>query len=190
MTYVCDGCEGQKARFDTSYVDSGTSEIGQAVQVAFIASGCTHATYSKALCHNLGIQAVGAESFQRTIRMMYPCVKEMVDIVCEEAITAMKKMDQNDLGSWSRAVTTADGCWMTRGHFSKNFTFTVRNYLTGALLFRKHLCQKGRDKIIEEPLYQGTSKSAEGYAARLIFTEAKLLIAILHPHLLAQAIFF
>ena len=31
-------------------------------------------------------------------------------------------------------------------------------------------CQKGRDKIIEEPLYKGTSKSTEGFAA---FTRAK-----------------
>ena len=37
VTYVCDGCEVQKAQFDTSYVDSGRCVIGQAVQVAFIA---------------------------------------------------------------------------------------------------------------------------------------------------------
>ena len=81
-------------------------------------------------------------------------------------------MDQNELGSWSRAVTSADGTWMTRGHHSKNATFSIRNYYNGALLYRKHLCQKGRDDIIEE-LYQGTSKGAEGYAARLTFKKAK-----------------
>jgi len=62
---------------------------------------------------------------------------------------------------------------MTRGHHSKNFTFSIRNYLTGALLFRKHLCQQGKDCMIKEPLYQGTSKAAEGYAARLTFAETK-----------------
>ncbi len=54
------------------------------------------------------------------------------------------------------------------GHNSKNFTFSIRNYFTGELLFRKHLCQKGRGD-----LYKGTSKGAEGYAARILFQEAK-----------------
>ena len=62
---------------------------------------------------------------------------------------------------------------MKHGHHSKNFTFSIRNYYTGALLYRTHLCQKGRDTLINEELYQGTSKGAEGYAARLTFKKAK-----------------
>ena len=86
----------------------------------------------------------------------------MVDDLCEVAKWEMK---DGDLGSWKRAVTTADGTWQTRGWHSKNATFTIRNYLNGALLYYYHLCQKGRDKIVEGDLYLGTSKSAEGYAA-------------------------
>ena len=52
-------------------------------------------------------------------------------------------------------------------------TFSIRNYYTGALLYRKHICQKGRDTLINEELYQGTSKGAEGYAARLTFKKAR-----------------
>ena len=96
----------------------------------------------------------------------------MVDRTCEEAKTEMKTINQNELGSWNRAVTSADGAWMTRGHHSKNFTFSIRNY-TGALLYQKHLCQRGRDTSINEKLYQGTSKVVEGYAARLTFNKAK-----------------
>ena len=84
---------------------------------------------------------------------MYPVVKAMVDEVA--------KREKKDLGSWKRAVTTADGTWQTRGWHSKNATFTIRNYLNGALLYYHHLCQKGRDKIVEGDLYLGTSKSAE-----------------------------
>ena len=73
----------------------------------------------------------------------------------------------------SRAVTSADGTWMTHGHHSKNFTFSIHNYFTGALLYRKHLCQKGRDNLMKEELYQRTSKGAEGYAARLTFKKAE-----------------
>ena len=41
----------------------------------------------------------------------------------------MQRMDQNELGSWSPAVTSADGTWMTRGHHSKNATFSIRQLI-------------------------------------------------------------
>ena len=53
---------------------------------------------------------------------------------------------------------------MTRGFHSRNATFSICN---GALLYCKHLCQSGRDTLVEGELYKGTSKSAEGYAAHL-----------------------
>lgn len=77
------------------------------------------------------------------------------------------------IGSWRRAVTTADGCWMTRGHFSQNFTFIIKDYLTNGLLFYGHLCMRGSDDIVDEPLYPGTSKSAEGHMASLLFQRAR-----------------
>ena len=73
---------------------------------------------------------------------------------CEREI---KEKSDGDLGSWKRAVTTADG------------TFTIIN---GAY---HHLCQKGRDKMVEGDLYLGT---AEGYAARITFQRAKEDVAI------------
>ena len=76
-------------------------------------------------------------------------------------------MDQCEVGSWSRAVTSADSTWMTSNFHSKNTTFSVAN---GALLYHKHLCQSGRDKIVKE---EGTSKGAEVYAAQLTFKMAK-----------------
>ena len=94
-------------------------------------------------------------------------------MTCEVAKREMKEKNDGDLGSWKPAVTTADGTWQTRGWHSKNATFTIRNYLNGALLYYHHLCQKGRDKVVEGDLYLGTSKSAEGYAARITFQRAK-----------------
>ena len=85
----------------------------------------------------------------------------------------MQDMDQSELGSWNRAITSADGTWITRGFHSKNATFSIRNYMNGALLYHKHLCQKGRDNMVEEELYKGTSKGAEGYAARITLKKAK-----------------
>ena len=121
----------------------------------------------------LGLEAVHWETFQSTIRKLYAIVKEMVDAMCFEAKQDMQHMDQSELGSWNRAITSADGTWITHGFHSKNATFSIRNYMNGALLYRKHLCQKGKDNVVEEELYKGTSKGAEGYATRIMLKKAK-----------------
>ena len=173
ITFSCSGCLMHHIPFESSVKCDGTTKIGVAVQVAFVVAGCTHATYCKALRYALGIDAVCADTFMSTLVKMYPVVKQLLDENCEDAKADMKAMNQAQLGSWSRGVTSADGTWMTRGYHSKNATFSIRNYLNGALLYYAHLCQKGRDKVIQEELYQGTSKSAEGYGARLTLKKAK-----------------
>ena len=77
------------------------------------------------------------------------------------------------MGSWSRAVTTCDGCWQIRGHFSQNCTFIIKNYLTGGLLYYGHLSMRGADKICDEELWQGTAKAAEGHLAQVLWAKAK-----------------
>ena len=99
------------------------------IQVAFIVAGCTHTTYYKTLKHALGVDAVQWTTFQSTIKQMLPVVEEMVHRMCE-AETEMKTMNQDELCSWSRAVSSADGAWMTHGHYRKNFTFSIHNYET------------------------------------------------------------
>ena len=51
ITYICDGCQLQRAEFKTSSVCKliNTSEISVCVQTAFIIAGCTHATYCSML---------------------------------------------------------------------------------------------------------------------------------------------
>ena len=175
ISYSCSKCTSKHAVFETSskYQLGKMSAISMCVQVAFILAGSTHATYYKTLHHALGMDAVSAVPFLDTIKRMYPVVKEMLDEVCEIAKHEMKGKKEDELGSWKRAVTAADGTWQTRGWHSKNATFSIRNYLNGALLYYKHLCQKGRDEIIQEELYAGTSKAAEGHAACETFRKAK-----------------
>ena len=174
ISFSCDGCGLKHILFESSarYELENTSEIGVCVQVAFIVAGSTHATYAKTLKHALGISAVYGDTFYKTIKRMHPIVKAMLDEVCEIAKQEMKDKRDDELGSWKRAVTTADATWQTRGWHSKNASFSMRNYLNGALLYYQHLCQKGRGGSSEE-LYKGTSKSAEGYAARVTCKRAK-----------------
>ena len=65
----------------------------------------THTTY----CKTLGMNTVHPNG------IMY---QAMV------AKREMKEKNDGDLGSWKRAVTTADGTWQTRGWHSKNATFS------------------------------------------------------------------
>ena len=85
----------------------------------------------------------------------------------------MKEIDAADLGSWKKAVVSSDGMWHTRGHFSKNGSFIIKNYVTGGLLWYGHKCMRGDDDVISEELYADTAKSMEGVLVKECYKEAK-----------------
>ena len=117
ISYACSVCAVKGAVFESSvkYPLGNMSNISMSIQVAFILAGCTHATYYKTLRRALGIKAVNERVFMRTIELMYPVVKAMLDEVCEVAKQEMKEKGEEELGSWKHAATTADGTWQTRG---------------------------------------------------------------------------
>ena len=169
-TFRCTNCRSRKVSFETSSLrENGGATVSKILQVATICSGASYALYQKMFRHFLAMHTVSHNVFYGTIKEMYPHVKAILDGICLEARKEMQDMDENELGSWSRAVTCADAVWLTRGSFSQNCTYTVRNYLTGALLYYYHICQKGKDDLCEGELYQGTSKAAEGFGADQVF---------------------
>ena len=103
---------------------SGKSAIGLALQVAFIAGGCSYKQY-KVLANAFGVHAVSFAQFYKIVLMMYPHVKQMLDEQCILAKAKMKAKPENELGSFENAITTADGAWMTRGYCSQNFTYQI-----------------------------------------------------------------
>ena len=68
------------------------------------------------------------------IKLVFPHVIDMLGEMGTEAIDDMKALPPKEIGSMQRAIVTGDGTWLTRGHFSKNHTYTIHNYMTGALL--------------------------------------------------------
>ena len=71
----------------------------------------------------------------------------MTDILngmCEEEKNNMRALRNDQLGSCEKAVMASDGVWHTRGHFSKNGSFIIKNYLTGVLLWFGHKCMRGK----------------------------------------------
>ena len=171
----CDGCTLSNLRFNTSTLvqESRRQVAVLSVALAFLLTGHMHSGYHKALGRGLGIPVLRRKNVYIILKDAYPYIERMLKDMCKQAKEDMKALPVEDFGSWQNAVTTADGCWLTRGHFSQNFTFIVKNYLKNTILFYGHACMQGNDDVIDEPLYPGTSKSAEGYLAEKLFQQAK-----------------
>ena len=71
------------------------------------------------------MQAASFDRFYKTLEMIYPVVKQMLDDQCERAKDELKSKPDDEIGSFKKAVTSADGVWMTRGHHSQNFSGTT-----------------------------------------------------------------
>ena len=154
--------------FSEYHEESKQTVVSFALQVAFICSGGNYAQYETVL-GSMGMHPVSDHNFYETIKLMEGPTTELLDKQCEIAKEEMKKAPSGEIGSWDRAVTVADGAWMTRGHHSQNFTFHVRDYVRNSVLYYKHYCQRGKGG----PLYEGTSKSMEGKAAEESFAKMK-----------------
>ena len=173
IEFACSKCCKRKVTFHTSSNNlTGIPNLSLSLRVACIAAGCQYATYEKIFMRYLGMHVVNQKQFYQTLEIMAPYVESILKEQCEEAKQEMKSMPQGDVGSWSRAVTVGDGVWLTRGSHSRNASYTVRNYITGALLYYTHMCQSGKDTVTSEPVFKGTSKSAEGIGASESFKKA------------------
>uniref|UniRef100_A0A1X7VKV8 Uncharacterized protein n=1 Tax=Amphimedon queenslandica TaxID=400682 RepID=A0A1X7VKV8_AMPQE len=84
-------------------------------------------------------------------------------MTCEQAKESMKQKNDSELGSFNNAVTCGDAAWLTRGYHRQNATYTLQNNQTGGLLYYKHFSHRGKDNVTGEVLFEGTSKSAEGF---------------------------
>ena len=142
LKFQCSGCGLREVFFNSSAVGiSGNryrSTLGVALQVAFVCSGCMYAHYFRTLCLSLGMSTVREPTFFETLKLMYPHVEKLRSKQCEEAKQCMKSLGEATLG---RAVTTGDAACLTKGHHSRNATYTLRNKLTNEVLYYTHMCQ-------------------------------------------------
>uniref|UniRef100_A0A1X7TCB3 Uncharacterized protein n=1 Tax=Amphimedon queenslandica TaxID=400682 RepID=A0A1X7TCB3_AMPQE len=174
LQYDCTGCAERRVTFESSikHETENCTAVGLALQVAFICSGAMYSQYAKVLKNALGMYCAGKSIYYKTLALMYPHVKGILNDMCEQAKESMKQKNDSELGSFKNAVTCGDAAWLTRGYHSQNATYTLRNYQTGGLLYYKHFSQRGKDDITGEELFEGTSKSAEGFGAEWVFKKA------------------
>ena len=182
LKVICNGCWARTLSFSSSakhavqrqghQLTSTRTIVSLALQVAHFVFGSSYRQYYKTLKMGLGIPVVSEGTFNHVIEMVYGPVEEMLKEQTTEALEEMKRVDPKTIGSFHRAVTAGDGTWLQR-NFSKNFTFTLRNYFNNSLLYYVHLCMRGQDKVVPGELYLGTSKAAEGHGADIAFSLAK-----------------
>ena len=169
LSFSCNGCNSRRICTEAALASSSSRRYltSLAVQVSSIIGGVGFAGYTRIFSQCMGMSTVGPKPFADVVKVLYPHVVELVDEQISMALDEMCKLQDEDLGSLKNAVTTSDGCWLTRGSFSKNGTVTVRNFCNNSLLARKHMCQeRGASEIIDESVYKGTSKSMEGYGTQ------------------------
>ena len=165
--YCSGGCDSRNISLPCSepYKDTKQSVISILLQIA---SGCNYGIY-KTLLDSLGMHPVSNRDFVKTIELLFQPVTNLLDGQCALAL-------KHKIGRWKRAVTEGDGARMTRGHYSQNFTYQMRDYTRNSLLCYIHLSQRGKDKICPNSLYEGTSKSCESYAARKCFEKLDIFL--------------
>ena len=175
FAFKCSGCWTTGIDYRSSYLaqDSRRQIVSLALTLAFFISGHGYAGYRKTLGRGLGLGITSEKPYLEVIDLALPHIKDMVDEMCDDAKHQMKQLSPEQIGSWSRAVTCCDGCWLIRGHFSQNCTFVIKNYITGALLYYGHLSMRGADRICDEELWKGTAKAAEGHLSQKLWAKAK-----------------
>ena len=173
ITFTCNGCQLRSVSFQGSAMveASRRTVVGLALAVAFIVSGHGYAKFNRTLNQCLGMQAISKNRFYEVIKLIYPHIHEILTEMSDEEKENMKRIDNNVLGSWQRAVVTSDGVRHTRGHFSKNGSFIIKNYLTGGLLWFGHKCMRGNPE--DDDLFMATAKSMEGILADECYHRAK-----------------
>lgn len=174
MSFACSNCSMRTVNFNGSAFVEGSRRtvVGLALAVAFFITGHGYAKFSRTLRQCLGISCISKNPYYDTIKLVYPHITDILNEMCEEEKQRMKAKEEGELGSWERAVVTSDGVWHTRGHFSKNGSFIVKNYLTGGLLWYGHKCMQGKDTVVNEELFEGTAKSMEGILAEECYKQA------------------
>ena len=88
-----------------------------ALSVAFFISGHGYAGYRKTLGRGLGLGNTSEKPYLEVIDLAFPRIKDMVDEMGDDAKHQMKQLPPEQIGSWSKAVTCCDGCWLIREHF-------------------------------------------------------------------------
>lgn len=151
---TCSGCNN-KIHYASSMVclkETRRTCVSLTLGLCFLIWGHGYPIYYKVLRLGLGMETIAYKNFFNIIRIAYPFVKSILDEICEMGKSEMEAKDPLELGSWQRAVTTSDGCWLIRGHHSQCCTFVIINFFLGCTLYYGHACMRGTNNICDSDI--------------------------------------
>ena len=110
--FRCDGCWQETIDYQSSQLALDSRR--HMVSLAFFISGHGYASYRKTLGKGLGLGVLSDKPFLEAIDLAFPHIRDILDEMCEDEKNYMKALPNDQLGSWSRGVTTCDECWQIR----------------------------------------------------------------------------
>ena len=135
----------------TLHVHDSTWSWNQHYSVlSFLLNGHLHAEYTK-LSGWLGLPPCGKSLWQRIIERLEPHVTELAEWSCKTVRERIEKRGDKD--KW---VASFDGFYLTRGHYSNNYSATIHDYHEGGIAWFCHRTKKGAGHN-----WAGTSSGAE-----------------------------
>ena len=176
VSFACSGCCGDIIHYSSSQVAITSNRrncVSLVLALCFLVWGNGYPAYHKVMRLGLGTDVLAKSNFNKVIEIAHPHVKYILDRMCESGKAVMKEKYPNFLGSWKRAVTTSDGCWLIRSFHSQCCTFVIVDFISGAILYYGHLCTRGSNNICDSDLWEGTAKASEGHLAHVCFSKAK-----------------
>jgi len=168
-------CCAQKLSFHSSPTTrEGKNLAGFACMVASFLAGSTYAEYARTFAPLLGGFVFSHETFRKMMIGLHGPVEQLLKWEVEVGRKILQELPLDTLGSWSQAVTSADGCYHVRGHFSLNMTVTAVDYFRGFLIGYVHRCGKGsKPSPDSEDNWKGTAKAAEAAGTGELFAQLK-----------------
>lgn len=82
----------------------------------FFISGHGFAKFDRTLRQFLGISCLSKNRYYEVIKVIYPCITDILDGMCDKGKGRMKVQAPEVLGSWKKAVVTSDGMLVDNCH--------------------------------------------------------------------------
>ena len=130
--------------------------------LSFLMNGQLYAEYSR-ISSMLGLPHCSERHWIDIIGWLEEHVTKIAQWSCTQVLQSVQ--ERGDKEAW---VTSFDGYYLTRGHYSNNSSATLHDYFTGRIAYFKHRTKRGAGHN-----WDGTSGGAEADMFDEILTEVK-----------------
>ena len=130
--------------------------------LSFLMNGQLYAEYSQ-ISSMLGLPHCSERHWIDIIGWLEEHVTKITQWSCTQVLQSVQ--ERGDKEAW---VTSFDGYYLTRGHYSNNSSATLHDYFTGRIAYFKHRTKRGAGHN-----WDGTSGGAEADMFDEILTEVK-----------------